>query len=358
MKKPAPIDKKRQEIDDLDLKILSLLNQRAAIAKEIGKIKEKNGESVYALDREREILNRMMEKSKGALPAESVEDIFSTILTACRSLQKRLQIAFMGPEATFTHQAAISHFGRNAEYTPLPSIKDVFVEVEANRADYGVVPIENSTEGVVNHTLDMFIDSDLVIVAERQDRISQFLLSLSGNLGRVRTIYSHYQALAQCRKWIEAHVSGVSIVEAKSTSDAAVQATLDASCAAIASELAGKMYHLKTVASNIEDIPDNATRFLIIGKKSPAPTGHDKTSILFSIKDRVGALFEMLKPFRENKINLTKIESRPTKKKAWEYIFFVDFIGHQSEDRVKKALADLYEQCKVLKILGSYPYRS
>jgi len=346
----------RKEIDQIDDKVLVLLNHRADIAKAIGKIKAQNGDDVFVSDREREILDRMIEKAKGPLSDDAIEDIFQSILTACRSLQKRLHVTFLGPDATFTHQAAIKHFGRNADYTSVPSIKDVFSEVERMRADFGVVPIENSTEGVVNHTLDMFINSDLLIVAERQDRISHSLLSVSGSLKKIKSVYSHPQALAQCRKWLEIHLPGVIIHAANSTADAAIHATLDDSTAAVASELACQIYHLKTVAKSIEDTPDNATRFLIIGKVAPPKTGQDKTSVLFSIKDKVGALHEMLQPFRKEKLNLTKIESRPTKKKAWEYLFFVDFIGHQSDPHVQSALKAVRSQSHYLKILGSYPY--
>jgi chorismate mutase/prephenate dehydratase len=287
---------------------------------------------------------------------ESVDDIFQAIFTACRSLQKRLDVAFFGPEATYTHQTAIKHFGRNAEYISVPSISDVFFEVERKRADYGVVPIENSTEGVVNHTLDMFVDSQLHIVAEREEPISHQLLSISGKLREIKNVYSHPQALAQCRKWLDSHLPGVAIHTSASTSDAAVHATMDKTSAAIASQLAGQIYHLKTVAHHIEDMADNATRFLVIGHAVPPPSGRDKTSILFSVKDRVGALYDVLLPFRTAKVNLTKIESRPTKRKAWEYLFFVDFLGHQSEKHVKKALEGLSKRCSHLKILGSYPY--
>ena len=346
----------RRKIDVIDDELLSLLNQRAKAAKEIGVVKAKKGKDVFAQDREREVLDRLVDHNQGPLSPDNIEEIFQSVFATCRSLQKKLTVAFFGPEATFTHQVAIKCFGRNAEFTAVPSIADVFSEVERKRADFGVVPIENSTEGVVNHTLDMFVESDLVITAEKEALISQNLLSLSGNLKAIKSVYSHPQALAQCRKWLDAHLPGVALHQAASTADAALQATLDGSCAAIASALAGEIYHLKTAALNIEDSPNNATRFLIIGNKITPPTGKDKTSILFSIKDHVGALYEMLQPFRNTGINLTKIESRPTKKKAWEYIFYVDFMGHQSEPQVQKALSALGKQCTRLKILGSYPY--
>lgn len=355
MPKPS-IDQLRRKIDALDDKILQLLTERGRIAKEIGRVKAERGDRVVAVDREAEILSRLADKNKGPIPPEAIEDIFRSVFTACRSLQKRMDVAFFGPEATFTHQAAIKHFGRNAQFTPVPSIKDVFFEVERRRVDYGVVPIENSTEGVVNHTLDMFVDSPLHIVAEREEPIMQSLLSVSGKLSNVKKVYSHPQALAQCRKWLDSHLPGVALHESSSTADAAVHATLDASSAAIASELAGQIYHLKAVALRIEDSPDNATRFLVIGHDVPAATGRDKTSVVFSVKDRVGALHDVLEPFRAANLTLTKIESRPTKKRAWEYLFFVDFLGHQSDKRVKDALTDLAARCNHLKILGSYPY--
>ncbi len=351
-----PLARYRRRIDALDDQLLKLLNERGRVAKDIGRAKAKSGDSVLAASRESDILNRLSSRNKGPLSNEAVGDIFQSIFATCRALQKRLTVAYFGPEATFTHQVAIKHFGRDCDFVPVPSISDVFFEVERKRVDFGVVPIENSTEGVVNHTLDMFMESDLSIVAEREEAISQTLMSISGKLKSIKTVYSHPQALAQCRKWLDSHLPGVAIHSAASTADAAVHATLDGSSAAIASLLAAQIYHLKPVAMNIEDSPENATRFLVIGDHSEKPTGKDKTSILFSVKDRVGALYDILQPFRLAGVNLTKIESRPTKKKAWEYIFFVDFIGHQSEKNVQQALKGLEAQCKTLKILGSYPY--
>ncbi|MCG3205929.1 MAG: P-protein [Elusimicrobia bacterium] len=356
MDKNASLDRLRRRIDAIDDQLLKLLNSRGELAKEIGRIKAKNGSNILAASREVEILTRLANRNKGPLSDDAVNDIFQTIFTTCRALQKRLTIAYFGPEATFTHQVAIKHFGRDCEFIAVPSITDVFFEVERKRADFGVVPVENSTEGVVNHTLDMFTESSLNIVAEREEAIAQNLLSVSGKIKNVKTVYSHPQALAQCRKWLDSHLPGVAIHTSASTSDAAIQATLDGSVGAIASLLAAQMYHLKPVALNIEDSPDNATRFLVIGQTLPAPTGKDKTSIMLSVKDRVGALYDILQPFREAGVNLTKIESRPTKKKAWEYVFFVDFLGHQSEKRVQAALKGLEPKCNQLKILGSYPY--
>ena len=356
MEKDISLERFRSRIDGIDEKLLKLLNERGRIAKEIGRVKAKQGDKVLSASRESDILTRLSSHNKGPMSPEAIGDIFQSIFATCRSLQKRLTIAYFGPEATFTHQVAIKHFGRDCEFTAVPSISDVFFEVERKRADFGVVPIENSTEGVVNHTLDMFMESDLQIVAEREEAIAQNLLSISGKIKNIKSVYSHPQALAQCRKWLDSHLPGVVLHTAASTADAAVHATLDGSCAAIASLLAGQIYHLKPVALGIEDTAENATRFLVIGNKAAEATGKDKTSILLSVKDRVGALYDILQPFREAGVNLTKIESRPTKKKAWEYIFFVDFIGHQSEKRVQTALKGLGPQCNHMKILGSYPY--
>lgn len=349
------LKKLRSQVDSLDLRILQLLNQRAKLVKQIGKIKSLRREQYYAPEREREILSRITRNNQGPLPKEAVKEIFSEILHTCRSLEKKLKIVYLGPEATFTHLAAIKNFGKSANYISTKSISDVFAEVEKERADYGVVPIENSTEGVVNHTLDMFIESDLKICAETLLEISHYLLSQTGDLKKIKRIYSHPQALAQCRNWLEDHLPNAELVETASTAEAAQKVKKESNAAAIASDLAAELYGLKIVASRIEDRSDNFTRFLVISKNFPAPSGTDKTSILFSIKDRVGALHDMLVPFKKNKINLTKIESRPTKKKAWEYIFFVDFSGHIVESKVKKALSELEEQCLYLKILGSYP---
>ena len=349
------IDSIRKEIDQIDDRILEALKERAECAKAIGKEKDKSGDSIYSSSREREILDRLLAKNLKPLRSEDLEMIFQEIFNVCRNVQRKLRIAFLGPEATFTHQLAIKHFGKGSDLLPQKAISDCFVEVEKNRADYGVVPIENSTEGVVNHTLDMFVESDLVICAEREEPISHYLLSASGKIAKVKRVYSHPQALAQCRRYLESHLPNVEIHESRSTADAACQASLDGSAAAIASPLAAKLYHLKIVAPGIEDYEENFTRFLIVGKKSPPPSGKDKTSILLSIKDKVGALNEILGIFKNFEINLTKIESRPTKKKAWEYLFFVDFLGHFKEEKIEKALAELKKVCLSLKVLGSYP---
>lgn len=353
--KKNDLESLRKMIDDVDDRLLGLLNERAKAAERIGRLKSEHQEEVYAANRERQILDRLTQANPGPLPPEAVEDIFRGVINNCRLLQKQLVIAYFGPEATFTHQAAIHHFGKAADYRPFKSIGDVFDEVEKGRADYGVVPVENSTEGVVNHTLDMFMASDLVICAEREDAIHQCLLASQESLKKVKSVYSHPQALAQCRHWLEANLKGVPVHEAASTADAAAHAALDPLAAAIASPLAGEIYRLKTLARNIQDSAQNVTRFLVIGRKTAPPSGHDKTSLLASVKDRVGALHDLLMAFKAEGINLTKIESRPTKKKLWEYVFFIDLQGHVSDAPVKRVLKSLETQCTFLKILGSYP---
>jgi chorismate mutase / prephenate dehydratase len=352
-----PLEQLRSRIDRLDDQLLALLNERARAALKIGVEKARRQEEVYASTREQQILERLASGNKGPLPDEAVDEIFRAVINNCRLLQKALMITYLGPEATFTHQAALKHFGRSAGYNPAKSITDVFDDVEKGRADYGVVPIENSTEGVVNHTLDMFLESDLVICAEREDPIGHDLLGSMDSLKKVKAVVSHPQALAQCRRWLESHLPGVAIKEAASTADAAAQAALHGDAAAIASPLAAELYHLKTLAPRIQDAKNNRTRFLIIGRQAPraSTTGRDKTSLLLSVKDRVGALHELLGVFKTQGLNLTKIESRPTKKKAWEYVFFIDLKGHLSEPVVKRALEAIAPCCLHMKVLGSYP---
>jgi chorismate mutase/prephenate dehydratase len=353
----SPLDRLRSRIDRLDDQLLKLLNERARTARKIGAEKARRREEVYASTRERQILERLEAANRGPLPNEAVEEIFRAVIVNCRLLQKPLAVAYFGPEATFTHQAALKQFGRAADYRPLKTISEVFDEVEKGRADYGVVPIENSTEGVVNHTLDMFMESDLAICAEREDPISECLLATQESLKRIKTVYSYSNALGQCRRWLERNVPGAALKEAASTADAAAQAAMDSEAAAVAGSLAADIYHLKILASGIQDVRDNRTRFLVIGRKAPGPSGagKDKTSLLLSVKDRVGALHDLLSVFKREKLNLTKIESRPTKKRAWEYVFFVDLVGHAEDPGVRRALTDIAEYCVFVKVLGSYP---
>lgn len=344
----------RKCIDKIDDRIVTSLNQRAQIISKIGKLKKTIGKGVYAPDREDEILRRLSKRSKGRLKKEALGAIYREIMSSALSLEKPLKIAYLGPEATFTHLAAMKKFGSQVEYVACNSISDVFLEVERKSADYGVVPVENSIEGAVSHTLDMLVDSDLKICAQVILDVSHNLLARSP-LEKMKRIYSNPQVFGQCRMWLDEHLPCAERIEVSSTTRAAKIAAKEKYSSCIASLLAAKVYKLKIIAKDIEDSPHNITRFLVIGDTEVPPTGNDKTSIVFSIKDRVGALHDMLIPFKKYKINLTKIESRPSKKKVWDYYFFVDFNGHLSEMRVKKALAELEDKCKLLKVLGSYP---
>jgi chorismate mutase/prephenate dehydratase len=344
----------RKRIDATDKQIVALLNKRAGIIVNIGSKKSKAGTSAYCPEREREVLRNIDNANHGPLTAGALESIYKEIMSGSLSLEKKPTIAFLGPEATFTHQAALKRFGSQVSYVSCESITDVFNEVEKDSADYGVVPIENSIEGAVNHTLDMFVDSDLKICAQVILDISHNLLSRNP-INKIKTVYSKAEVFGQCRIWLQKNLPGADHVEVSSTTRAAQIAAKQKENGCIASVLAAKMYGLDIVARSIEDSPHNRTRFFVIGKSDTAPTGNDKTSLLFSIKDKVGALHEMLVPFKKYKVNLNKIESRPSKRKAWDYYFFVDLEGHQNNPRVHKALLELEQKCKFLKILGSYP---
>ena len=345
----------RREIDGIDSEILKLLNRRAQLAIKVGKVKADRKADIHAPHREREIFDRLEKENEGPFPSEAIRAVFREIMSASLALEHPLRVAYLGPKATFTHLACMKQFGLSANFIPVASIKEVFGEVERSRADYGVVPIENSTEGVVNHTLDMFVDSPLKINAEVLQEVSHHLLSATGRMEDIARIYSHPHAIAQCSQWLENHLPRIPVIEASSTARAAEMCEEDSSSAAIASELASKLYNLKIAQSRIEDNVNNFTRFLVIGRGLAKRSGKDKTSIMFSVKDRVGALHQILRPFAELEINLTKIESRPSRKKAWEYLFFVDLEGHVEEEKVRNALARLEEGCQFVKVLGSYP---
>ena len=345
----------RARIDAIDRQLLDLLNQRAQAAIEVGRAKGALGVPYYAPDREKEILDRLERKNPGPFPTEAVRAIWREIFSASLALEQPLRVAYFGPAATFTHQAARSRFGSSAVFLPCRGIPEVFTEVERDCADYGVVPVENSTEGPVNHTLDRLMDSDLLISGEVLLEIHQHLISRSQDISEVKTIYSHPQALGQCRHWLGEQLPDVPTVEVASTAAAVERAATEPNAAAIASELAAQLYDLPILRRRIEDVSSNMTRFLVISRRPSALTGRDKTSILLSIRDEVGALYRILEPFALNTLNLTKIESRPTKRRPWEYVFFVDFEGHQEDPTVQKVLAELRMRCMFLKVLGSYP---
>lgn len=355
MRRNETVDDLRKKIDQIDEKVVNLLNDRALLARRIGHTKGLSNQEVYVPQREQEVLERLAALSRGPLPAPTIRNIYREVISGCRSLEGPLKVAFFGAEATYSHLAAKEKFGSSADLRPTSSIPEVFQDVSQNRAMFGVVPIENSTEGVVAHTLDCLVESDLQICAEIFLDIHHHLLSLSGRAEDVKRIISHPQALAQCRGWLGAHFPAISIEEVASTAHAALAASKNGGIAAISSALAKEVYGLASVAANIEDRANNITRFLVIGKMATKPGRRDKTSLVFSAKDKPGVLFQMLQPFAKSKINLSKIESRPIKNKPWEYLFFLDLIGHRDTRAVKRSIAGLEKNCLFIKILGSYP---
>ena len=344
----------RKAIDKLDAQIVRQLNERTKHVLAIGEIKLKAGEEIYAPHRERAVLQRICRLNEGPMTNESLRAVYREIMSSALSLEKSLTIAYLGPEATFTHQAAIRRFGSSLRYAAQKTIADVFAEVSKNRADYGVVPVENSTEGVVTHTLDMFVDSDLKIVAQIILPVQQCLLS-NARRSQIKKLFAHPQSLAQCRGWVQNNLPHVEIIETSSNARSAEFAAKERNTAAIAGILAAEKYGLPVLEQDIQDNAANATRFLVLGRQCSPPTGNDRTSLMVSITDKVGALHHALAAFRRNRINLTKIESRPSKRKAWEYVFFIDCDGHVADGKVAKAIDHWQEECSYVKVLGSYP---
>lgn len=356
MPRAPSIDALRAHIDRIDEKLLALLNQRARLAVQVGQRKHSAQASIYSPAREKRIYQRLAAANGGPLTADSLRPIFREIISACLSLEKQLQVAFLGPFGTFSHQAAREQFGARSLLKPVDAIADVFEEVEHARADYGIVPVENSTEGMVAATLDRFVASPLSIEAEVLLRVEQCLLTKTGTATRIRRIVSHPQSLGQCRRWLAQHYPGVPQVEAASNAHAAEVACRDDRVAAIAGRAAAEHYGLRVVAANIQDLAHNCTRFLVLGRDGAGkPSGDDKTSLLLSVPHEAGALHRVLKPFADTHVSISTIESRPLKERAWEYLFFLDLVGHVHEPRVERALAALRKRCLLLKVLGSYP---
>ncbi|HXG19370.1 MAG TPA: prephenate dehydratase [Methylomirabilota bacterium] len=353
---PPSLSLLREQIDRIDAQVLNLLNRRARLAMRIGQLKNQERASVYAPGRERQVLARLMELNPGPLSNEAIRAIYREVISASRALEEPLCIAYFGPEATYTHMAAREQFGSQAVFTPLATIPQVFAEVEHARADYGVVPIENSTEGSVAITLDTFVDSPLQIIAEVALEIRHCLLSRAARLEHVQRVLAHPQALAQCRRWLAAHLPGAITEEAASNARAAELAVADPRVAAIAGRMAAEHYKLNVLAAGIQDQAANFTRFAVLGRAQPSgqPTGHDKTSLLLSVRDEVGALYRALQPFAENAINLLRIESRPLKGRPWEYLFFIDVEGHIHDEPIRRALQQIQPLASLVKVLGSY----
>jgi chorismate mutase/prephenate dehydratase len=344
----------RQAIDKLDAQIVRLINERTRHVLAIGEIKLRAGEEIYAPHRERAVFDRVCAQNAGPITSEQLRSIYREIMSSALALEKTMTIAYFGPEATFTHQAALQKFGASLNYSAQKTIADVFLEVAKRTADYGVVPVENSTEGVVTHTLDMFADSELKIVSQIVLQIQQCLMSNSP-AAKIRKLYVHPQSLAQCRGWLAKHLPAVELVETSSNARSAELAAREKFAAALGGALAAQKYGLKILAQDIQDSTVNATRFIVLGRQCSPPTGEDRTSLMLSVADRAGALYQAIAAFRKLRINMSKIESRPSKRKAWEYYFFIDCAGHYQDPRVAKAIQQLGKHCNFVKILGSYP---
>jgi chorismate mutase/prephenate dehydratase len=348
----------RNRIDSIDSQIHQLLNQRAEAAQEVARIKlAADPKAVfYRPEREAQVLRKVMKRNEGPLDDETVARIFREIMSSCLALEKPLNIAFLGPEGTFTQAAALKHFGHAVSMHSMSTISDVFVEVETGGADYGVVPIENSTEGMVNHTLDMFISSPLFICGEVSIRINQNLMSQAATLAEIKRVYSHKQSLAQCRGWLDRHLDAdVERIEVSSNAEAARLASEDSTAAAIAGENAALLYKLTIMENNIEDEPGNTTRFLVIGKQDVPQSGRDKTSLMLATRNEAGGLYSLLSPLAEYQVSMTRIESRPSRRGLWDYVFFIDVMGHQQDEEVQKAFEELKKKASLFKVLGSYP---
>lgn len=347
----------RTQIDDIDDRLLRLISERARCAQQVAEVKASAGDTgFYRPEREAQVLRRVMEKNPGPLNNEDMALLFREIMSVCLALEKPISVAYLGPEGTFTQEAVLKHFGQSALCLPMFAIDEVFREVDAGAASYGVVPVENSTEGVVNHTLDSFIDSSLKICGEVELRIHQnFLVGPNTDINKITRVYSHAQSLAQCRKWLDAHYPKLDRIAVSSNAEAAKMVIGEWNSAAIAGDMAVKLYGLKRLREKIEDRPDNSTRFLVIGRDDVPPSGDDKTSVIVSTKNEPGALFNLLGPLRDYDIDMTRLETRPSPIGKWNYLFFIDFKGHQSQDNVLAALAALKEKAADVKVLGSYP---
>lgn len=349
------LQKLRTSIDQLDAEIISLIQKRSSLAQEIGHIKKEAGGPIYRPDRERDVYEKVSELSQGPLPKSVICSIYREIMSGTIALEHPLRIGFLGPEGSFSHAALRSKFGISIEALPQTSIPDVFRMVEEKKLDYGVVPVENSTEGVVSSTLDMLLKSNVLIYSEHYQKISFSLLGYEEDLTKVKRIYGIRIGNEQCRDWIQANLPQVEVIDTSSTAMAAKLVSERKDGLAVASKIAAEIYGLNIIREGIEDYSENTTRFLVIGKTESIMTKSDKTSLVISIPNRTGALFSILKDFQEANINLTKIESRPLKKNLWEYHFFIDFLGHKDADAVKSLLSKIQEKCTLFKILGSYP---
>ncbi len=351
----AQLGQLRQQIDRVDDQILKLLNERGRIVQKVGDLKRDSMSHIHVPERERSVLDRLAKQNTGPLSNRAIEFIYREIFSAAIALEREIRVAYLGPQGTFSHMAALQYFGSSAGYQPVASISDVFKVVEQQRADYGLVPLENSIEGTVTYTFDRFIDTTVNICAESYVEVHQHLLSISGDIKKIRRIYAFSQPYAQVRQWLAKNLPGIEVLPASSTAHSAELAANDPKGAAIASELAAEYYKLKYAARGIEDVSHNETRFAVIGLQETRPTGRDKTSIVCSVKDEPGILFRLLGYAADAKINLSKIESRPSRVRKWESVFFFDLMGHAQDPHVAGVLEKMRSHCQLFRILGSYP---
>lgn len=347
----------REQIDTIDDQILSLISERAKCAQQVAEAKQAAGETVfYRPEREAQVLRHIMEKNQGPLDNEEMARLFREIMSACLALEQPVKVAFLGPEGTFTQEAALKHFGHSAVTVPMGAIDEVFREVAAGAANYGVVPVENSTEGMINHTLDTFLDSTLNICGEVELRIHHHLLvGPNTHTDHITRIYSHSQSLAQCRQWLDGHYPKAERIAVSSNAEAAKRIKGEWNSAAIAGDMAAELYDLQKISEKIEDRPDNSTRFLIIGREAIPPSGDDKTSIIVAVRNEPGALHNLLEPFHRIGVDLTRVETRPSRTGKWTYVFFIDFEGHRDDPKVSAVLAEVSSIVADLRVLGSYP---
>jgi chorismate mutase/prephenate dehydratase len=356
-KQTADLDSVRKEIDRLDEAIQDLISRRARLAFRVRESKDDAAGAVdyFRPEREAQVLRGVLARNEGPLSDSEMLRLFREIMSACLAQQEPLKVAYLGPEGTFTQQAVHRHFGHSVHALSMPAIDDVFDQVQAGDADFGVVPVENSTQGIVSHTLDMFLQSDLKICGEVELRIHQNLLTLAKSVTQIERVYSHEQSLSQCKGWLRAHLPGVELIAVGSNSEAARRVRNAPEAAAIAGRSAADVYGLPVLFADIEDEPDNTTRFLVIGRQVFASSGHDKTSLLLSGHEGPGLLYSLLRPLQQHGVNMTRIESRPSRHGKWAYVFFVDLEGHVEDENIKAALADLAKVSKLSRVLGSYP---
>jgi chorismate mutase / prephenate dehydratase len=347
----------REQIDAIDNQLLTLISERAGCAQQVAEVKQEAGDTTYFRpEREAQVLRNIMEKNQGPLGNEEMARLFREIMSACLALEQPIKVAFLGPEGTFTQEAALKHFGHSAVTVSMNAIDEVFREVDAGAANYGVVPVENSTEGVINHTLDTFLDSSLLICGEVELRIHHHLLvGPNTHKKNITRVYSHAQSLAQCRQWLDAHYPKAERIAVSSNAEAAKRIKGEWNSAAIAGDMAAELYDLEKLSEKIEDRPDNSTRFLIIGREKIAQSGDDKTSIIVAARNEPGALHNLLEPFQRESIDLTRVETRPSRTGKWTYVFFVDFKGHEDDPKVATVLAEVRQVVAELRVLGSYP---